>query len=417
MRSVGGSLIFLLIMFLVDFYVFHALKTVSQQWGSRTKWVVFISYWAVAAIGLTFIASLPYIQFDQLPKTVRSYLLAVSFGFFIAQLVAIPFFLADDLRRFFQWIWMHLFSRQTAASGVAAETGGISRSIFLSWLGLGVGAGLFSSLLYGFRNKYNYQVRQLSLPFPNLPPGFKGLKLVHISDIHSGSFMDKAAVLRGVRLINELEPDLILFTGDLVNDRASEMDKFMDVFSQLKAKMGVYSIFGNHDYGDYARWPSADHKQENRNRLKQIHGELGWRLLWDEHVLLERNGEKIALIGVQNISGRKNFHSYGNLARALEGMEEVPFRLLMSHDPSHWDAEVIQQYRHIDLTLSGHTHGMQFGVEIPGFRWSPVQWVYRRWAGLYEAEGQKLYVNRGFGFLGYPGRVGIMPEITLIELT
>jgi uncharacterized protein len=271
--------------------------------------------------------------------------------------------------------------------------------------------------MYGFNNKYRYQVNRVPLSFDNLPPSFKGLKIVHISDIHSGSFMDKQAVLKGVEKIIKEQPDLILFTGDLVNDRAVEMNEYIEVFSRLTAPLGVYSILGNHDYGDYVRWESQDSKRANLQQLKTVHGQLGWRLLINEHVVLEKNGEKIVLLGIENWSAKGNFAKYGKLQEAYAGAEQYPFKILMSHDPSHWDGEVITGYKDIDLMLSGHTHGMQFGVELPGFRWSPVQYMYKQWAGLYQNERQKLYINRGFGFIGYPGRVGILPEITVIELS
>jgi uncharacterized protein len=242
------------------------------------------------------------------------------------------------------------------------------------------------------------------------------LRMVHISDIHSGSFMDASAVQRGIDLINQQKPDVILFTGDLVNDRATEMEPFVKIFRQLKAPMGVFSTFGNHDYGDYVRWESDAAKLANQQQLRAVHAQMGWRLLWDENVLLEKEGATIGLIGVQNISGKSRFHSYGNLAKAAAFDREVPFKVLLSHDPSHWESEVLQKFTDIDLTLSGHTHGMQFGVELPGFKFSPVQWMYRQWAGLYQQGTQHLYVNRGFGFIGYPGRVGILPEITVIDL-
>jgi predicted MPP superfamily phosphohydrolase len=214
----------------------------------------------------------------------------------------------------------------------------------------------------------------------------------------------------------KLKPDLILFTGDLVNNKAVEMENYMDVFSRLKAPMGVYSTLGNHDYGDYELWDTPEQKAENLEQLKKIHEELGWKLLMNEHVVFERNDEKIAVIGIENWSAKARFPKYGRLPLAYEGTEMIPFKILMSHDPSHWDAEVRPQYGDINLMLAGHTHGMQFGVELPWFKWSPVQYVYKQWAGLYEEKDQKLYVNRGFGFIGYPGRVGILPEITLIEL-
>lgn len=416
MRNAGGSLIFLLVMLMVDFYVFHALKAVSGSWSGRTRIIVFAAYWLVCSVGLFFIATLPYIQYEYWPKTLRTYLFATAIGFFLAQMVSLPFFLIDDIRRLAVWVSRLFTSKSSEVAAVKTANEGISRSVFMSWIGLGLGGGLFGSLLYGFKNKYNYQVRKLSLQFPNLPQAFKGFKLAHISDIHSGSFMDKEAVLRGVNLVNEQQADIIVFTGDLVNDRASEMEPFMDVFSRLNAPMGVFSTFGNHDYGDYAKWKSDEEKKENQLQLRQVHAALGWKLLWDEHVILQKGDDKLGLLGVQNISGRGNFHSYGSLQKAIETMEQVPFKILMSHDPSHWEAEVVPKYTDIDLTLSGHTHGMQFGLEIPGFKWSPVQWVYKQWAGLYEKDNQKLYINRGFGFIGYPGRVGILPEITVIEL-
>ncbi|HET9431750.1 MAG TPA: metallophosphoesterase, partial [Chitinophagaceae bacterium] len=300
--------------------------------------------------------------------------------------------------------------------GAVGKGEGISRSAFLSWTGLLFGGGLFASLIYGFGNKYRYQLKKFQLTFGNLPGAFRGLKIVHISDIHSGSFTDKGAVERGVEKIMEQQPDLILFTGDLVNDKAEEMNDYLDVFNRLNAPLGVYSVLGNHDYGDYVGWESSEQKTANLERLKKVHGSLGWRLLMNEHVVLEKGGEQIALVGIENWSAKARFPKYGNLKKAHSGSEPYPFKILMSHDPSHWDAEVRESYPDIDLMLAGHTHGMQFGVEIPGFKWSPVQYVYRQWAGLYEQEKQKLYVNRGFGFIGYPGRVGILPEITVIEL-
>ena len=276
-------------------------------------------------------------------------------------------------------------------------------------------------------------VKRIKPNFDNVPPAFKGLKIVQISDVHSGSFMNKKAVEKGVQKILDEKPDVIFFTGDLVNDLPAEMNDYIDVFAKLKAPMGVYSIFGNHDYGDYVRWPdrTEEHKakeeaagkhlltplqQQSLNELANVHQKLGWRLLMDEHITLKKADAEIAVIGVQNISGKARFYTYGNLAKAYAGAEKYPFKILLSHDPSHWDAEVKPHYPDIDLTLSGHTHGMQFGIEIPGFKWSPVQYVYKQWSGLYEDAKQKLYINRGFGFLGYPGRVGILPEITVIEL-
>jgi len=249
-----------------------------------------------------------------------------------------------------------------------------------------------------------------------LPAGFKGLKIVHISDIHSGSFGDKKAVQRGVDMVIKENADVVLFTGDLVNDHAGEMADYKEVFDKIKAPMGVFSTLGNHDYGDYVSWKTPIEKKQNLENLKDIHRQMGWRLLMNEHVPLQRNGDAIALMGIENWSAKGNFPKYGKMNEAYPGTEKYPFKILMSHDPSHWDGEVRPKYGDIDLMLSGHTHGMQFGLETPFFKWSPVQWMYKQWAGLYEEGKQKLYVNRGYGFIGYPGRVGILPEITIIEL-
>jgi predicted MPP superfamily phosphohydrolase len=330
-------------------------------------------------------------------------------GLFIAKFIGSLFFLFDDIRRGISWT----FGNHNIT---------VPRSFVFSSIGLIAAAALFLLLLSGFRNKYRYKVHKVKLNYQNLPLAFKGMKVVHISDIHSGSFTNKEAVQKGIETILHQEPDLILFTGDLVNNVADEMKEYMDVFSQLKAPLGVYSTLGNHDYGDYIKWPSDEHKKENLERLKKVHEELGWRLLMNEHVVLERDNDKIAVIGIENWSAKARFPSYGDLQKAYEGAEGYPFKILMSHDPSHWRAEVLEAYKDIDLTLAGHTHGMQFGFEIPGIKWSPVRYIYREWAGLYIADDieertnpQKLYINRGFGFIGYPGRVGILPEITVLE--
>jgi len=397
------------------FYLFQALKIVTYPASHKTRMIVFVSYWVVSVLALILLMVLPLINFDNLPKGFRSVVFAIIIALFFSKLITAVFLLIDDIRRLFQWVAGKLFFRDTEGEELQ-EGERISRSVFLSWLGLIAGGGLFTSLIYGFSNKYDYRIKKVKLKFPNLPAAFRGMKIVQLSDIHSGSFADKQAVWKGVEKVLSLNPDLILFTGDLVNDRAVEMEEYKDVFSRLKAPLGVYSVLGNHDYGDYHQWESLEQKKQNLERLKQIQAEMGWRLLLNENVVLDRNGEKIALLGVENWSSKARFPKYGRLADAYAGTEEIPFKILMSHDPSHWDAEVRTKYTDIDLMLAGHTHGMQFGVELPWMKWSPVQYVYERWAGLYEEDRQKLYVNRGFGFIGYPGRVGILPEITLIEL-
>ena len=396
----------------LDFYVFQAIRAVSQGASSRVKMAIFSGYWGISITAILILILIPFINFQEWPK-LRNYLFATLLGLFFAKVLASVFFLVDDIRRLIQWASGKLFFRGTEGENMADA---ISRSSFLSWLGLGVGGTLFSSLIYGFSNKYSYEVRRIQLSFDNLPAAFKGLKILQLSDIHSGSFTNKHAVERGVDMALAERPDLILFTGDLVNDMAIEMKDYKDVFSRLKAPMGVFSTLGNHDYGDYAWWETPELKRANLEHLKQIQADMGWRLLMNEHVALERGGEQIALIGIENWSAKARFPKYGKMSEAYPGAEKYPFKILMSHDPSHWDAEVRPKYPDIDLALAGHTHGMQFGIEIPGLKWSPVQYVYKEWAGLYEEGRQKLYVNRGFGFIGYPGRVGIMPEITVIEL-
>lgn len=414
MRRFSGSWLFILAMILLDWYVFQAVRLVCQGAPARVRYWVYGIYWFLSGCAVLTMILLPYLNYDNWPKAFRTYLFAMILGLFLSKLLAAVFLLVDDIRRLMQWAGGRLYYQFIAEEKF--QSAAISRSTFMSWLGLGIGGTLFGTLVYGFSNKYNYQVRNIKLSFPNLPAAFKGFRVVQISDVHSGSFGNKQAVEKGIDLILAQQPDLILFTGDLVNDRASEMQSWLDVFSRLKAKHGVYSTLGNHDYGDYAAWPDAQAKTANLDRLKQMHAGMGWRLLMNEHVPIERSGEKIGLLGVENWSAKGSFPKYGRLKDAYAGADQYPFKILMTHDPSHWDAEVRTSYSDIDLTLSGHTHGMQFGVELPWFRWSPVKYVYKQWAGLYEEGAQKLYVNRGYGFIGYPGRVGILPEITVFEL-
>lgn len=414
MRSATSWWIIALVIFLLDLYVFQALKTVSQQGSERGRQAIFITYWVVSFFTIATMLSFPYLQFLQTSKVFRNYVFAILIGLFLAKLIGSLFFVADDIRRGALLLMNKIFPL-TGAQYMGPEGQGIPRSTFLSWLGLGLGGTLFGTLLFGFGNKYNYQIKKIKLSFKNLPEAFKGMRMVHISDIHSGSFQDIRAVNKGIDLILKQQPDLIVFTGDLVNDRATEMEPYQNSFGRLTAPLGVFSTLGNHDYGDYVQWPTAQAKLDNLEALKKVHANMGWRLLMNEHVLLEKNGEKIALLGIENWGAKARFPKYGKMDLAYPGTENIPFKILLSHDPSHWDAQILPEYPGIDLMLSGHTHGMQFGLENPYFKWSPVQWMYKQWAGLYEQGAQKLYVNRGYGFIGYPGRVGILPEITVIE--
>ncbi|RYE12455.1 MAG: metallophosphoesterase, partial [Sphingobacteriales bacterium] len=323
--------------------------------------------------------------------------------------------LGDEVRR----LVMFIAYKMQAASQPAAATGKeISRSVFLSRLALILGGTVLGTFMYGITNRYRYRVHRITLKYPNLPAAFKGMRIVQVSDIHSGSFDNKKAVEHGVEMVMEEKPDLILFTGDLVNNKAEEIQPYTDLFSKFNAPLGVFSTLGNHDYGDYVQWASKEEKTKNLDWLKQTHAKMGWRLLMNEHVILQQGNDQIALVGIENWGAKAGFPKYGDMKAAYAGLPEknIPFKILLSHDPSHWDAQVRTEYPDVDLTLSGHTHGMQMGIEIPGFKWSPSQYVYKEWAGLYHEGKQYLYVNRGFGFLGYPGRLGILPEITVIDL-
>jgi len=291
------------------------------------------------------------------------------------------------------------------------------RRRFVSQIALGVAAIPFASFLYGITiGKYNFKVIKQTLFFPDLPDAFDGTTITHISDVHSGSFDDADKIQYAIDLINEQNSDLVLFTGDIVNTLATEMDPWITTFKGIhNPKFGKFSILGNHDYGEYVDWKSQTEKQLNFEAIKDIHRKIDFKLLLNEHVTISKDNQKIAIVGVENW-GRK-FGERGDLNLASQGLTKDDFKIVMSHDPSHWDEKIQHDEKNYHLTLSGHTHGFQFGIEIPGwFKWSPVQYVYKQWAGLYENVGRYVYVNRGFGFHAYPGRVGIMPEITVIQL-
>jgi uncharacterized protein len=389
-----------------------AVKSLPNPWRA----ILFAGYILLTIVTWGSIFLFRKIDWAHLPHMTRNIFVAFTIGFFVAKILIATVMLIDDLRRIVLFLAAKIFPTVKASSVVAEN--GISRSQFLKSVALILGGLSVSGFLYGITNRYNYQVKKLKISFKNLPANFRGLKIVQISDIHAGSFDSKEAVLRGVEKILAQQPDIIFFTGDLVNNKAEEIKPYMDVFARLKAPLGVYSTLGNHDYGDYVQWDSAEAKAANLEELKQIHGYMGWKLMMNEHVVLEKGKDKIAVLGIENWGAKANFPKYGDMRKAYAGLPEknVPFKILLSHDPSHFDAQVQSMYKDIDLTLSGHTHGMQFGVEIPGIKWSPVKYVYSKWAGLYQTGAQYLYVNRGYGFLGYPGRLGILPEITVIEL-
>lgn len=357
------------------------------------------------------------LKFNERP-TQANLFINLLFGYTFAFIVLkIGLFFAaffDDILRIIEFVgkygWNYLKNSKTVV-----DFG--ERRKFIGQVGLGLASIPFFSMLYGItKGKYNYKVKEIALTFKNLPKSFEGLKIVHISDIHSGSFDDIEEVKRGVDLIKQQKADLILFTGDLVNNDAVEIVPYKNIFGSMTAPLGVFSSLGNHDYGTHKRWKTKEEKQQNLETLFQHQKDMGFELLNNTSKTIQKNKDTIAVVGVENW-GKPPFPQKGDLSQALENTESDQFKILLSHDPTHWDEKVIPHKEHIDLTLSGHTHGMQFGIEIPGIKWSPSKYIYKRWAGLYKNANQYLYVNRGFGFLGFPGRVGIWPEITVLTLS
>ncbi|MBK7504809.1 MAG: metallophosphoesterase [Bacteroidetes bacterium] len=356
-----------------------------------------------------------YFDYRNWPGELRRWVMGISFICFASKIAMLPFLFGDNFKNFVLWIVEQLKSKPHESIGGPP----ISRSLFLKKSALLAGGTLFTSLLWGMvRTAYNILINKEIIKLKNLPDAFNGFKIIQISDLHLGSFASTEPVENMVEKINELNPDIVFFTGDLVNDRAMEAIKYIEILKKIKTKYGVFSSLGNHDYGDYVEWPSQEAKMENLQNLKNIHQKIGWNLLLNENIILEKKGQKIAIIGVENWGHKLHFPKYGKIETALKGTENIPVKLLLSHDPSHWDYEISQKYKEIDITFAGHTHGFQFGIEIPALKikWSPSQYIYPHWAGLYNKENQYLYVNRGMGFLGYYGRVGIQPEITVVGI-
>lgn len=400
----------IIIWLLLDIYFYQAVKNVFADpsvWLGF--WVIEILIFAIVIVGVS-----------SLKRTVDHTRLIFSFFsllliFMVPKLVAAPVLLLNDLVRFTTYI-IHTVKGPVSSTGEALVLFYPGRNRLLDEITLWVAALPFASLIWGIVNgKYNYRVHKLNLVFPDLPEAFDGFTITQLSDIHSGSFDNKKAVERGIDLANAQKSDLMLFTGDLVNNMAEEMDRWKASFARLKGSFGQYSVLGNHDYGDYIQWETPEAKVDNLNKLKSVHKEIGFRLLLNENVRIEKGGQHISLIGVENW-GKGSFAKHGDLDKAAAGVDSDDFKILMSHDPSHWKAVVLDFPSHIHLTLSGHTHGMQFGIEFPFFKWSPVKYIYPEWAGTYHEQNRYINVNRGFGFLGYPGRVGILPEITVITL-
>jgi predicted MPP superfamily phosphohydrolase len=397
------------ILVLVEVYGFMGIKNLfaPDSGGRKVAIAVYLAF--TTFMWVAFITYRSWGQY-QLSREAKAIFATLFIAFTVAKLVAAVFFLGEDITRVIRTAFNYM-----SGSG-DKEALRVSRSAFLNKLAIGAAAVPFGAFIYGaINNAYNYQFKKVTLKFPNLPAAFDGFTLVQLSDIHSGSFTRTLPIQEVIGKINALNADAICFTGDLVNNEATEMKDYISVFNQLRSKHGVYSITGNHDYGDYVQWDSPEAKKANFAKLVNTHKEMGWDILMNEHRILERNGEKIAILGIENWGAKMHFPKYGKMPQAYKGTEDIPFKVLLSHDPSHWDAQVRNEYKDIDLTLSGHTHGFQFGIENKWIKWSPVQFAYKQWAGLYQEGKQYLYVNRGFGFLGYPGRIGILPEVTVFE--
>lgn len=402
-----------------DLYCYKALIGLFRKWTNRKKRIFTIIYWSYTI--LLIIAVFASI-FLPLFLTLRAIILVAFFLTVVAKIFMLPFLIVDDLRRGGIKLWRYAKQNKVLAESESLKNQPngepISRSAFLVRAGLVAAAVPLSSLSWGIiSSAYDYRIIRTKLVLPNLPKSFEGMKIAQISDIHSGSFYNQKAVLGGVDLLLAEKPDMVFFTGDLVNNLATEMRDYQDIFSKVKAPLGVYSILGNHDYGEYhfGKQPSAA-KAKNLSDIISTHKTMGWNLLINEHKAITINNEKIGILGVENW-GMGRFPKFGKMEQAIAGTEELPVKLLLSHDPSHWRGEVLGKYPTIDAMFSGHTHGMQFGVKTEYFQWSPVQFIYKEWSGLYRENSQQLYVNVGYGFLGYPGRVGILPEITIFELT
>ena len=403
---------FVLFFLLVDIYLFQAVIHITQDWSPLWRKMARFGFWiptvlCIAALSWWMLGD-PY----RMTSGMRNWILTGLFATYFSKTFGILFVLADDLQRGVRWVAGFFSGAETQPlSGKA-----IPRSEFLARAAMVATAIPFGTMAFGIiSGAHDYRVRRVRVSLPNLPKSFDGMRIGQISDIHAGSFFNRTAVMGGVEMMMNEKPDLIFFTGDMVNNQAAEMKDYVNVFNKFRAPLGVYSVTGNHDYGDYHDWRSQGEKAKNFKDLILTHKEMGYHLLMNEHHILREGSDQLAIIGNENWGGR-GFAKYGKLAHAYQGTEEAAVKLLLSHDPSHWDLQVRPEFPDIDIMFAGHTHGFQFGVEIGDLKWSPSQYAYKQWSGLYKQDKQYLYVNRGFGYLGYPGRIGMPPELTIMEL-
>jgi len=401
------------ILLLIDLYVLHGIRGAFKKWKLPHSGDFTFFYWFISVFLIASLLSAVYINLGVGPRAAA---LMAFFLIFLGKISFLPFLMIDDLRRMLV-LRRNRLKRKPEDISIPPQEHAIPRSEFLMKAGLLAGAIPLAAIKISMpKGLYDYHVKYQTMYLPNLPKAFDGIKLGQISDIHSGSFFNKKAVLGGVEMLLNEKPDLIFFTGDLVNGQANEMSDYQDIFSKVKAPLGVYSSLGNHDYGDYGKWDSLADKKKDHENLIATHKNMGWNLLLNEHKRLKVNGEEIGVLGVENWGELSMFPKYGRMDLTTKNTDDLPVKLLLSHDPSHWRGEILSQYPQIDAMFSGHTHGMQFGVRTDYFQWSPIEYVYKEWAGLYQEGKQQLYVNVGYGFVGLAGRVGILPEITIFTL-
>lgn len=386
----------------LEVYIFQAIRTLTDNFWVRLGYIVL----SLAIYGV-FAYEVSHFQRSDRSTERAQITISLFLIFILPKIFIVLFLLVDDIFR----TGGYLVGLTKPTENFFPE-----RRKFLSLMGLGLGGVLSALFIDGITfGKYRHKVRRVKVKFANLPKSFKGYKVIQISDVHSGSFSDPSKLQHAIDLINEQNPDLVLFTGDMVNNVADEFKPFIPLFSKIKAKDGKFAVLGNHDYGDYVKWNSKDEQNKNLETLIDYQKQAGFDMLRNENRIIEKDGENIYILGVENW-GLKPFPQYGDIDKALENVPQNATKILMSHDPTHFDYVVKKHPIDVHLTLSGHTHGMQFGLDLKNIKWSPVQYRYPKWADLYESEGKMLYVNRGFGVLGYPGRVGVLPEITLFEL-
>ena len=412
LKFILTSIFFIVI---IDWYYYRSFNSIIKKFHPKLKQSLQVSYWlyTLATIGLMFYIASYFSSNIKPPKIVRVYVLGFVFVVLISKLIGCIFIIAHDAEMLIRYLKKRL-SPQVETSG----RNQITRKDFLKKTGVIVSAIPFGTLVFGMlKSAFDYTVKRKIITIENLPNSFKGLRIVQISDLHVGSFISTEPLETAINIIKQQKPDIIFFTGDLVNDITEEALPFIETLKTITAPMGVFSILGNHDYGDYYyQQDDLEGKKHNYDLMKAVHAKLGWKLLLNENHIITKNNERLAILGVENWGNALRFPKYGDIDKAKIGCLESDVKLLLSHDPSHWDAIILPEHKDISLTFSGHTHGMQFGIEIPGFKWSPSKYLYKQWAGLYQKNNQYIYVNRGLGFLGYPGRVGILPEITVIEL-